>query len=100
MEKYNILAAQSGGPTAAINATLAGVIEEARKSDKTDKIYGAVHGIEGVFNNNIVELNDIDTELLKQTPAAYLGSCRNKLPEPSEGEPIYEKVFSFFREPY
>lgn len=98
MEKYNILAAQSGGPTAAINATLAGIIEEAGKSDKTDKIYGAVHGIEGVFNNNIVELNDVNTELLKQTPAAYLGSCRNKLPEPSEDEPIYEKVFSFFRE--
>ena len=97
MVKKNLLAAQSGGPTAAINATLAGIIEEAKKHSEIDKIYGAIHGIEGVFNQNIIKLNDIDTKLLSQTPSAYLGSCRNKLPEPEKDtDGVYEKIFSYF----
>ncbi len=97
MKKYNLLVAQSGGPTAAINATLAGVIEEALKREEINKIYGAVHGIEGIFNDNLVTLNDIDTKLLSQTPAAYLGSCRNKLPDFNENEEKYIYIFDYLK---
>ena len=49
----NLLVAQSGGPTSAINATLAGVIENALSSPSVDKIYGSVNGIQGVLNENL-----------------------------------------------
>ena len=88
-EKMNIAAAQSGGPTCAINASLAGVFEAASKSREIDKIYGCINGIEGVINDNLVELSTIiksneDLELLKLTPSTVLGSCRYKLPENDE----------------
>ena len=94
----NLLVAQSGGPTAAINATLAGVIHGARMQADIDKIYGAVYGIEGVLSNNLAELNTIDLDILKQTPAAYLGSCRKKLPDCLDNPEIYQQIFSFFQE--
>ncbi len=92
----NLLVAQSGGPTAAINASLAGVISGAQKETSIDKIYGAVYGIEGVLNDNCVELNHIDLDILKQTPAAFLGSCRKKLPPSSDNPEIYQQIFSYF----
>ena len=52
----NLLVAQSGGPTSAINATLAGVIENALSSPSVDKIYGSVNGIQGVLNENLIDL--------------------------------------------
>ena len=94
----NLLVAQSGGPTAAINASLAGVINGARKAADIDKIYGAVYGIEGVLSNNLAELNNIDLDILQQTPAAYLGSCRKKLPDCLDNPEIYQQIFSFFQE--
>ncbi len=94
----NLLVAQSGGPTAAINASLAGVINGARNREDIDKIYGAVNGIEGVLSDNLKELNNIDLNILKQTPAAYLGSCRKKLPDCLENPEIYQQIFSFFKE--
>ena len=97
MKKYNLLVGQSGGPTAAINATLAGIIKESLKSEEIDNVYGLIHGIEGIFNNNIINLNKIDIKLLKQTPSAYLGSCRNKLPAIEENEEEYKKIFEFFK---
>ncbi len=97
MEKYNLLVAQSGGPTAAINATLAGVIDEAVKREEIKTVYGAIHGIEGLFNDNIIVLNDIDTKLLSQTPAAYLGSCRNKLPDYNVNDEKYIYIFDYLK---
>jgi len=87
--KKNLLVGQSGGPTAAINATLAGVIDSAIKSDKIGTVYGCVNGIKGVLEENLLNLNDIfadenNLKILKQTPSAYLGSCRYKLSENSE----------------
>ena len=61
----NLLVAQSGGPTTAINATLVGVLKGARISDKVDKVFGAKNGIEGAINDNLIDLN----ELLKDTEA-------------------------------
>ncbi len=94
----NLLVAQSGGPTAAINASLSGVISGALQENNIDKIYGAVYGIEGVLNDNLKELNTLDLDILKQTPAAYLGSCRKKLPKVSDNPEIYQQIFSFFSE--
>ena len=84
MLKGNAIIGQSGGPTAAINATLAGVIRAALDSECIETVYGMRNGIEGFLKEDLVVLNEIfDSEeklqLLKQTPAAALGSCRLKL---------------------
>ncbi|MBP3448630.1 MAG: 6-phosphofructokinase [Clostridia bacterium] len=92
----NLLVAQSGGPTAAINASLAGVISKAKEKKEIDKIYGALNGIEGIFNERILELSNLDLKLLKQTPSAYLGSCRKKLPDIAKDEQTYQDIFSYF----
>ncbi len=93
----NLLVAQSGGPTAAINSSLAGVISKAKESKEIDKIYGAIHGVEGIFNDRIIELDTLNLDILKQTPAAYLGSCRNKLPDYQTNDEIYQQIFSYFK---
>lgn len=95
-KKRHLLTAQSGGPTAAINASLAGVIRAGVESDAIGHVYGAVHGIEGVLHDRLLLLDNLDTDLLQQTPAAYLGSCRNKLPNPEEAPEVYEKIFALF----
>lgn len=86
MNKKNILVGQSGGPTAVINGSLYGVIcEGASHSDAVGCVYGMINGIEGFLADSYMNLSetlsDDDLELLRLTPAAYLGSCRFKLPE-------------------
>lgn len=100
MNNGNFAVAQSGGPTAAINATLCGVIEGAFAHGR--KIYGAVNGVLGVINNNFTDLNMVfsnmdSLQLLKTTPSAYLGSCRYKLPSPEAEDELYEKIFDNFK---
>ena len=95
--KGNAVVGQSGGPTAAINATLAGVISGAIKSDIIDKIYGMKNGIEGLLCEDLILLNDIFSDksklkMLMTTPAAALGSCRKKLPATADKD--YEATFS------
>ena len=95
--KGNIIVGQSGGPTAVINSSLAGVIEAARDAG-VKKIYGMHCGIEGLLKEDIVDLNDHikssqDLALLRRTPSAFLGSCRYKLPEIEGNEEVYEKLF-------
>lgn len=97
----NIAVAQSGGPTCAINASLLGVYKQALKEPTIEHIFGSINGIEGIINDNLVELNSVirtdeDMELLKQTPSTCLGSCRYKLPEVSEDKAIYNKIVSCF----
>src|SRR5258707_6401725 len=78
----NLLIAQSGGPTAVINASLAGVIQEAGRHEVIEEIYGGVNGIVGVLNEDLIDLNEEkakNIEGLKYTPAAALGTCRYKL---------------------
>ena len=98
----NLLVAQSGGPTAAINATLAGIIEEALKSSAVDKVFGAKYGIQGVLRENFIELSGIENinvmlETLAVTPAAALGSCRYKLQDPSEDPSEFQSIIDIFR---
>lgn len=93
----NIAVAQSGGPTCAINASLAGVFSAGKKSGKFEKIYGAFNGIEGILENRLVDLSEVITDdekyqLLLRTPSAVLGSCRRKLPNHHESSEIYEKI--------
>ena len=95
--KGNVIVGQSGGPTAAINSSLAGVYRTA-KDRGANKVYGMLHGIQGLLEEKYIDLsehitNELDAELLKRTPAAYLGSCRYKLPEIHENMALYDKIF-------
>ena len=99
----NLLVAQSGGPTAAINATLAGVIKQAMKEDVIDQVYGACYGIQGVLEQKFVNLTEkVDTEekleKLKRTPASALGSCRFKLKNIEEDDSQYQQIVDIFHE--
>ncbi len=97
----NIAAAQSGGPTCAINASLVGVFSEALKTPQIDAVFGSINGIEGIINDDLVDLKRMirtneDMELLKQTPSTILGSCRYKLPdiETDGAEELYQKIIA------
>ena len=101
MVQGNFAVAQSGGPTAAINASLCGVINSALSENR--KIYGMVNGVKGAIDNNFVDLGGIfkdeyNLKLLKSTPSAYLGSCRYRLPDFNGKSDIYEQIFENFAE--
>ena len=90
--KKNLIVGQSGGPSVAINATLAGVIAAAQRDERIGGIYGSRHGIEGVIHDRILDLTEFEElEKLKATPAMALGSCRCKLPEDMNA-PIYQTI--------
>ncbi|MCR5208319.1 MAG: 6-phosphofructokinase [Eubacterium sp.] len=97
----NMIIGQSGGPTAVINSSLAGAIEYGLQSEKIGTIYGMVHGIEGLLEDNVMSLSAIFRNLpyelnrLKHSPAMFLGSCRYKL---SGSEEEYKKVFERFEQ--
>lgn len=96
----NLIIGQSGGPTAVINSSLAGVIDYVLASDKIGEVYGMVNGVEGLLEENIVNLSamfkDMPHEVnrLKHSPAMFLGSCRYKL---SHNDEEYKKVFDTFK---
>lgn len=102
MSKKNVFVAQSGGPTVAINASLAGVLHSAIESDKYDTVYGSKYGILGILKDQLIDLTKqsqnipdfIDT--LKISPAMYLGSCRYKLQDPQIDPSDYEYIFKQF----
>lgn len=102
--KDNCIVAQSGGPTVAINASLAGVIDGVKKSSKFTRVYGAIHGIQGVLDNNLMDLSLMAlskfplVNTLELTPAMYLGSCRYKLPDFEVDSKPYEIIFDRFEE--
>ncbi len=93
----NVVVAQSGGPTGVINASLLGVFRQARQWAAVDTVYGALNGIEGILRDRLVSLNaqldDPEQQaLLRQTPAAALGSCRYKLPAAEQEPRVYETI--------
>ena len=96
MIKGNVMVGQSGGPTAVINASLAGIYKTAKNAGcKT--VYGMRNGIEGLLNESYIDLseyikNELDIEVLKRTPSSFLGSCRYKLPSPEENPEVYERI--------
>lgn len=87
----NALIGQSGGPTAVINASLAGAIEKYLSSENCGILYGAVNGIKGVLREDFIALNDTfsnkeNIDLLMQTPSSYLGSCRYRISKDTNEE--------------
>src|SRR6185295_4103907 len=99
----NLLVAQSGGPTAVINSSVAGVIQEAGKHGFIEEIYGGLNGILGILNEELIDLNDEKArtiEGLKYTPAAALGTCRYKIDfikKPEQAARDMERLFEVFQ---
>lgn len=91
---------QSGGPTSVINASAAGVIQEALKQDCITAVYGAAHGIKGILEENFFDMSKEDPyelELLKTTPSSALGSVRYKLKDADEDETDYKRLLEVFK---
>ena len=101
----NAVVGQSGGPTSAINATLAGVINGAlamKKEGVIGKLYGMKNGIEGFLEERLVDLTERfdggkDIAELSLTPAAALGSCRRKLKSPDVDGETYARLLEIFK---
>lgn len=97
----NCLVGQSGGPTAVINSSLAGVIQ-AGIDLNYDGIFLSLNGIEGIINKNIKKVGkdlfekNFGKDRLKKRPSSILGSCRYKLPEDLDDE-VYSKIFENFK---
>ncbi len=77
----NAVIAQGGGPTAVINQSLVGAILESHKQNAIKKLFGALHGVEGIVNENFINLNELDEKqlaILARTPSSALLSTRDK----------------------
>lgn len=102
MSQKNVMVAQSGGPTVAINASLAGVISGVMESKTYDTVYGSINGILGILNNELLNLSALmekNPEYLNRlitTPAMFLGSCRYKLPNYMDDDSSYVFIFKQF----
>lgn len=97
----NVIVGQSGGPTAVINSSLAGVYKTA-KDKGVKKVYGMLNGIQGLLEERYIELeqelkSQVEVELLKRTPSSYLGSCRYKLPDAKDNSEVYDKIFQVLK---
>jgi 6-phosphofructokinase 1 len=98
----NLLVAQSGGPTSVINASLAGVIQEAGRHECIEEIYGGANGILGILNEELIDINDEKSrtiEGLRYTPAAALGTCRYKVDfkkKPEKAAKDMDRLFQVF----
>ncbi|MDP6795590.1 MAG: 6-phosphofructokinase [Verrucomicrobiota bacterium] len=100
----NLLVGQSGGPTAVINASVAGVIQEAGiHPEQIEEIYGGLNGIYGILHENLIDLNEEKAraiEELKHTPAAALGTCRYKIQfkkNPEQAARDMDRLFDIFK---
>jgi len=96
----NCIFGQSGGPTAVINASAAGVIQEALKQNDIPKVFGAAHGIKGILEENFYDMSYEDPyelDLLKTTPSSALGSVRYKLKNADEDETDYKRLLEVFK---
>jgi 6-phosphofructokinase len=99
----NLLVAQSGGPTAVINASLAGVVQEAGHHECIEEIYGGANGILGILNEDLIDINDERARTidgLRYTPAAGLGTCRYKIDfkkKPEKAAKDMDRLFEVFQ---
>jgi 6-phosphofructokinase 1 len=92
--------AQSGGPTAVINASAYGVIKTALEAPEITKVYGAAHGITGILNDTMYDMGQEDArelELLLNTPSSELGSCRYKIADPDKDSKDFERILEVFK---
>jgi 6-phosphofructokinase 1 len=101
--KGSLLVAQSGGPTAVINSSLAGVVQEARRHSCITSILGGKNGILGTLNEHLIDLGAEQPEVieaLKHTPAAALGTCRYKIDfkkKPEKAAREMDRLFKVFQ---
>ena len=99
----NLLVGQSGGPTAVINASLAGVLQEAGKHECIEEIYGGLNGILGILNEEMIDINEQKAKTidgLRFTPAAALGTCRYKIDfkkKPEKAAQDMDRLFEVFK---
>lgn len=98
------MVAQSGGPTSAINASIAGIISEAgRHPDQIEEIYGGLNGIFGILNEDLIDLQEEKRQAiegLRHTPAAALGTCRYKIDpkkNPDKAAHDMDRLFEVFQ---
>ena len=87
----NCLVAQSGGPTAVINASVAGVVSEALNHPCIEEVYGGMNGVLGILKEELIDLAEESQQNirgLRYTPASALGTCRFKLKRDEEYERI------------
>lgn len=99
-EKSNVLVAQSGGPTAVINSSACGVIQETVRSDRIGRVFGAANGILGVLKEDIFDISAEKAETiegLRSTPAAAIGSCRHKLKSLEDSKADYQRIIDVFK---
>lgn len=99
----NLLVGQSGGPTAVINASLAGVLQEAGRHECIEEIYGGLNGIRGILDEELIDINEQKAktiEGLRHTPAAALGTCRYKIDfkkKPEQAARDMDRLFEVFK---
>ncbi|MBQ9604827.1 MAG: 6-phosphofructokinase [Firmicutes bacterium] len=101
MKMGNVIVGQSGGPTSVINSSLAGVFKTAKQLG-APVVYGMRNGIEGLLEERYIDMSeyikgDLEIELLKRTPSAYLGSCRFKLPTYEKSPETYDRIIEVLR---
>jgi ATP-dependent phosphofructokinase / diphosphate-dependent phosphofructokinase len=101
MTQYNAFYAQSGGPTAVINATACGLIHTARAhQNKIGTVYAGRYGILGALREQLIDtqhLSNQDLAILRHTPGAAFGSCRYKLNNPTVQATPYRRILSVFK---
>ena len=91
---------QSGGPTSVINSSVLGALEAALDSDSITRVFGMAHGIKGLLDDHLYDIDKEDREelkLLRYTPSSALGSCRYKLADPSQDDTDYRRILEIFR---
>ncbi len=98
--KGTCIIGQSGGPTTVINASAYGAIKTALESEAITKVYGALNGIRGVLDDNLIDMGQEDPDelaLMKYTPSSALGSCRYKLKDPDVDDTDYKRILEIFK---
>ena len=91
---------QSGGPTSVINASAYGAIKTALENESVTKVYGALNGIKGVLDDNLIDMGEEcpdELALMKYTPSSALGSCRYKLKPADVDDTDYKRILEIFR---
>ena len=98
--KGSCIIGQSGGPTSVINASAYGVIRTALDNENITRVYGAAHGIKGVLEDKLYDMDVEDAEeleLLTNTPSSELGSCRYKMADPEADDTDYKRILEIFK---
>lgn len=91
---------QSGGPTSVINSSVLGALETALDNPSITRVFGMAHGIKGLLNDELYDIDNEDREelaLLRYTPSSALGSCRYKLADPDVDDTDYKRILEIFK---